>query len=527
MGLRYAFAATLYAMGALLAAVPGTASAQTSTAPVAQVISGASAHKLGQLSVRVTAVRYDQISKQGAHAILYVTATNISNTKVLMTPDIFDVALTVDGETRRPSGYQYATGDERNSLAPYTPKTLSPQGFAYIAYDIPLARLPKQSMILRLEEKPMVKLLGAKPVADSFSIPIFEGVLPPEALPSLPAQAVRPEGATVPPYEASASAYGPIRARVDSISYAADGGVVVRATVQNAFSGSKRIETRSFKAELLDRGGQVRADWPGVYLMRPATPNLRETGVNLGTGEVATLDLMFKLRSAAEFDGLHSFRMTYDGAANPAIVLPRYIAERPTATKAGNAAPAPGGAMPPAGGAASTAPAPVPTPSPAPAPAPAPTPVPAPAASGHVAALPASSASAASSASGSGAFTATAYMDIKVLKVTRRAAGGIEIKFGVRNKLAKRRGVPQDWQSYVVLAADGTSYPMDGNYYDGAYYNGAGSRLSTTLWLEQDEEGAFVFVFPHVPPGADLVRLVIRDGGKETASLALPQAQLP
>lgn len=115
-----------------------------------------------------------------------------------------------------------------------------------------------------------------------------------------------------------------------------------------------------------------------------------------------------------------------------------------------------------------------------------------------------------------GGFQRTAYLDMKVDRVTRTSGGGVEVTLTAKHDGDARRGIQHDPQRYSVMGSDGVEYAWDGNYY------GASSRErpSHTVFLARSE-GTVTYVFPRVPAGVSPVRLILRQDGRETASFDL------
>lgn len=112
-------------------------------------------------------------------------------------------------------------------------------------------------------------------------------------------------------------------------------------------------------------------------------------------------------------------------------------------------------------------------------------------------------------------FVATPYLSLRADAVRRDANGRLEVAVTALNVVGGRKSVQHAPYSFSVVMAGGSEARWNGNYYGET----SAERLSSTLWLEKDEQGHVTYVFPGA--GGDPVRLSVREGAREVASLSL------
>lgn len=108
------------------------------------------------------------------------------------------------------------------------------------------------------------------------------------------------------------------------------------------------------------------------------------------------------------------------------------------------------------------------------------------------------------STAGSGGFQSTAYLDMKVDRVTR-SAQGLRILLTARNSEDVRKGIGHDTQDYSVIGSDGAEYRSDGNI-----YTHEGRLMQNTVWMARHAQGAVAYQFP-LPPEVTATQLVLRE----------------
>lgn len=128
--------------------------------------------------------------------------------------------------------------------------------------------------------------------------------------------------------------------------------------------------------------------------------------------------------------------------------------------------------------------------------------------------------SAASTAAGAGGFQSTAYLDMKVDRVTR-SAEGIRVLLTTRNAEDVRKGIGHDTQDYSIMGSNGVEYRSDGNL-----YSHEGPMLNTTVWMAKDAQAPVAYQFRNVPAGVTATRMILREryGDRRTTTLTLPAA---
>jgi len=86
----------------------------------------------------------------------------------------------------------------------------------------------------------------------------------------------------------------------------------------------------------------------------------------------------------------------------------------------------------------------------------------------------------------------------------------VEVMLTARNYQGGRRGLWYTESSFFLLGSDGVEYKPDGN----SYGRSGAERMTATVWLEKDEQGAATYVFPKVPAAVTPSKLIVREKGK-------------
>lgn len=125
---------------------------------------------------------------------------------------------------------------------------------------------------------------------------------------------------------------------------------------------------------------------------------------------------------------------------------------------------------------------------------------------------------------GADGFISGGYFAMRVDAVARQPnkllMKPVEVMMTARNTQGGRRGIWYTETSYTLLGSDGVEYKHDGN----SYGRTGAERMTATVWLEKDEQGAVTYVFPQVPVIVKPVKLIGREKGKTVLELDLANA---
>jgi len=123
-------------------------------------------------------------------------------------------------------------------------------------------------------------------------------------------------------------------------------------------------------------------------------------------------------------------------------------------------------------------------------------------------------------ASGADGFKPTAYLEMKVDRVSRNGSG-IQVSLTGRSTDDVRRGVGHDIQDYAIVGSNGVEYRSDGNV-----YSPDGRILNHTIWMAKDAEAQVSYMFRGIPANVTAARLILREryGDRRTTTFDLPQS---
>lgn len=117
-------------------------------------------------------------------------------------------------------------------------------------------------------------------------------------------------------------------------------------------------------------------------------------------------------------------------------------------------------------------------------------------------------------AGGADGFVSGGYFAMRLDAVARQPAKllmkPVEVMMTARNTQGGRRGIWYTETSFTLLGSDGLEYKPDGN----SYGQSGAERMTATVWLEKDEQGAVTYVFPQVLGTVKPVKLIGREKGK-------------
>jgi hypothetical protein len=434
--------------------------------------------RLDKVSVRPDWVRYENTASNRPSVIVYATIQNRMSSPILLMPSMFEASLLEGGHVYGASSYTFAVGTAAGQEGSFTAaRTLAPNHFVTLAFRYQLqGRVSALPSTWAIKERQLPALLGKTSPEIRFSVPAYQ---PPLKTPPLPP--LRNQGLQTLRPPSSFLQLGPVRLRADQISYGVSsvldkwGPVLasVDVTVQNMTNAAIEIDSGYFDAHVVDEADK-RTRYAFSKFIQGAGSVYGK--VRLNSGESIPAQINFNMQGDAGLRSVRRLDIRYTDpqrtTAFSSVDLPRFTASAASPAAGKTAAPTPG-VTPEASGATAAA----------------------------------------------GDFKKTAYMDVKLDRAGRSKLGGAEVTLTLRNMIGRRLGMQNDWQTYSLLGSDGVEYRADGNH-----YGASGSEpLASTVWLENENEAKRTWVFLKVPSKVTPVRLIIREGAKEQASIDLPR----
>ncbi|MCX8476263.1 MAG: hypothetical protein MT490_10755 [Sphingomonas sp.] len=461
---------TQFLMATALALTCAAAHASPARAQENQVVVDAPSVRIDKLALRIHGVRYENINSNRPSVVIYVAVQNATSVStVLMAANLFDESVLLHGSGNYGAkGYTFAAGTAPGQEGTFTAgKVLKPGQNTTLVFRYQLeGPVPTAPLTWIVRERPsIVKLLKEISQEHRLSVP---GYVPP--MPTPPTVPLAPTGIQTLRMPASFIQPGGFRLRTDQITYgrgSTDNGrgsglTVINMTLQNTTNAPLDVNPNLLNSFVVEQDGR-RSQSPGVSLDKG-----NGASVTLAPREWLSGHFTYYLENQAAQRAARRVEFKYGSGQTLTIDLPPFTA----------------GAV-----------------------------------SGQQVAAKAAPEIPATAAVTTGDFQKTAYMDVKLDRAGRSKLGGAEVTLTLRNMIGRRLGMQNDWQTYSLLASDGVEYRADGNHYG----TSGSDTLASTVWLENENEAKRTWVFLKVPPTVTPVRLIVREYGKEKASIELPR----